>query len=214
MICDVIINDPNISDVQRQKELEYKRYVQSHIANVSAAWDRMRNIDTIIDFACVEGGIMHSTLIPIMDMYISQHDASKYSTDEWEPYRMMYFSVDDAEKATAQSSYNMAEQHHYMHNMHHPEFWKSLTLAAMSPMLSAADRTAARTASFPITARFIPAAVNLEAFPPQTSIQSVLLPPASASSSPASGIPLFSETVSITPFFFASSSGMFPTGLL
>ena len=125
MICDVIINDPNISDVQRQKELEYKRYVQSHIANVSAAWDRMRSIDTIIDFACVEGGIMHSTLIPIMGMYISQHDASKYSTDEWEPYRMMYFSVDDAEKAAAQSSYSMAEQHHYMHNMHHPEFWKS-----------------------------------------------------------------------------------------
>lgn len=124
MIYDFIINDPNISKEQKQKEMEYKEYVDTHIQNVQEAWGKMQNIPSIVDFACVEGGIMHSTLIPLMDMYISQHDASKYGLDEWEPYRMTYHSVDNAEKESAAGIYEVALKHHYMNNTHHPEFWE------------------------------------------------------------------------------------------
>lgn len=125
MICDFIINDLHTSEEQRQRELEYKNYVETHIQNVQQAWANMQNIPTIIDFACAEGGIMHSMLIPLMDLYIAQHDASKYGADEWEPYRIAWFPVDEQEKKNCKQSYEAALIHHYMNNTHHPEFWDS-----------------------------------------------------------------------------------------
>ena len=49
---------------------------------------------------------------------IKDHDDSKFSEEEFEPYAQRWFG--DKKKTP---EYEDAWVHHYMHNEHHPEFW-------------------------------------------------------------------------------------------
>lgn len=123
IMYEIIKDDPHVSQEQKQKELEYKKYVDKHINCVKAAWETMKNNSFIIDFCCSEGQTSRSVLIPTMDMFIISHDNSKYGIDEWEAYRQYYYPVNEYEKQSAKAEYERAETHHYACNMHHPEYW-------------------------------------------------------------------------------------------
>ena len=60
------------------------------------------------------------------------HDQSKFSDEEFEPYRKKYYPY-DAKDATKKSEEELEEieqefqgawKHHYMNNRHHPEYWR------------------------------------------------------------------------------------------
>lgn len=56
--------------------------------------------------------------IDLFDDLIKEHDASKWSEEEFEPYAQRWFG--DKKKTL---EYEEAWKHHWMHNEHHPEFW-------------------------------------------------------------------------------------------
>jgi len=88
---------------------EYKNYVVAHKERVSqfAEWlkenlpDLFENID-----------------IDLFDEMIRDHDESKFSEEEFEPYAQKWFG--DGKKTP---EYEAAWEHHYMNNEHHPEYW-------------------------------------------------------------------------------------------
>jgi hypothetical protein len=49
---------------------------------------------------------------------IKAHDESKFSEEEFEPYAQKWFG--DGKKTR---EYELAWEHHYMNNEHHPEYW-------------------------------------------------------------------------------------------
>ena len=56
--------------------------------------------------------------IKLFDEMIDEHDDSKFSEEEFEPYAQKWFG--DGKKTL---EYNQAWKHHWMNNEHHPEFW-------------------------------------------------------------------------------------------
>jgi hypothetical protein len=88
---------------------EYKDYVIAHKERVEqfAEWlltnlpDLFENID-----------------IDVFNDLIAEHDESKFSEEEFEPYAQKWFG--DGKKTL---EYDKAWEHHYMNNEHHPEYW-------------------------------------------------------------------------------------------
>ena len=111
-----------------KKEEEYKRYIDTHIANVMKAYDELRHNYWI-------NNIYNSDLLEAFDLLdrekiILNHDASKYSDAEFLAYRVRWFPATEEEKADADldedwEPYAQAWKHHYTHNPHHPEYWIS-----------------------------------------------------------------------------------------
>lgn len=119
-----IMADPAISTKQRECERAYKEYVDEHINNVKEAWQNMQ-----INKKCMEiigkyiGSVVSDTFIQTMDNNISAHDMSKYSMEEWEPYRKNFNPVDDQEKENNLAEFEKAWDHHKKVNMHHWNWW-------------------------------------------------------------------------------------------
>ena len=88
---------------------EYKEYVDAHKERVEefSIWllsncpDLFENID-----------------IEVFNDLIAEHDESKFSEEEFEPYAQKWFG--DGKKTR---EYELAWEHHYMNNEHHPEYW-------------------------------------------------------------------------------------------
>lgn len=120
---DIMMGSTELTPEQKEKEKECKAELDTHIKNVQDAWENMKNNQAILDYIAIEGGLGHAMVIPTIDMIISAHDSSKYGIEEWEPYRQHWHSVDDNEKNESKIAYDGAWEHHYMNNMHHPEYW-------------------------------------------------------------------------------------------
>lgn len=88
---------------------EYKDYVEAHKERVTefASWlkescpDLFENVD-----------------IEVFNDLIAEHDESKFSEEEFEPYAQKWCG--DGKKTP---EYEKAWEHHYMNNEHHPEYW-------------------------------------------------------------------------------------------
>lgn len=90
---------------------KYDEYLTKHIGGVQQAFDWInKNVpDLINDKAEYEA----------LKKQISEHDASKYSEEEYEPYAL-YFNVD---KEKYLDGFNMAWNHHQKANPHHWQYW-------------------------------------------------------------------------------------------
>ena len=116
-----IMEDPNITEEQKQKEKEYKKYVDEHISNVNKAWDMMKKNSSCMDYIhSLDKSIFITSMV---DSLVSSHDMSKYGLDEWEPYRRNFYPVNDEEKNDNIASFEQAWEHHYMNNLHHWDYW-------------------------------------------------------------------------------------------
>jgi hypothetical protein len=88
---------------------EYKEYVDAHKERVEkfASWLK-ENCPEVFD----------GVPLDVFDDLIKEHDESKYSEEEFEPYAQKWFG--DGEKSF---EYEEAWKHHWLYNEHHPEHW-------------------------------------------------------------------------------------------
>ena len=88
---------------------EYKDYVIAHKERVTKFADWLEE-------NCPE--VFEGVDLDAFHDIIEEHDESKFSEEEFEPYAQKWFG--DGKKTF---EYNQAWKHHWLHNEHHPEFW-------------------------------------------------------------------------------------------
>jgi hypothetical protein len=99
-----LIND-NLDGYQE----EYKQYIIAHIERVSKFADWLKeNCPEVFDGVDMDA----------FDEVIIEHDESKFSEEEFEPYAKKWFG--DGKKTP---EYEAAWEHHWKNNEHHPEYW-------------------------------------------------------------------------------------------
>lgn len=109
-------------------EVDYKKYVDEHRANVVTAWHNMMKNDFTCGYlaSLVELDDGYISFIHRMNKRIEAHDLSKYEKEEWEPYRRYFYPVDEEEKEKAKDDFNKAWEHHYTVNPHHWDHWVAI----------------------------------------------------------------------------------------
>lgn len=123
MIYLAIVSDPNISEIQKKKEKEYKKYVDEHINNVRRIWNEMKDNKYILNYFKEQSDSNLDWVLSTVDSLIYAHDTSKYGIEEWESYRKNFYPVDDEEKGSNKALFEKAWEHHYMNNLHHWDYW-------------------------------------------------------------------------------------------
>ena len=88
---------------------EYKEYVDAHKK-------RVEKFATWLEENCPE--LFEGVDLDAFHDIIKEHDESKYSEEEFEPYAQRWFG--DKKKTF---EYGEAWKHHWINNEHHPEFW-------------------------------------------------------------------------------------------
>lgn len=109
----------------KEADIAYKSYVDNHIRLVQEAFNRFFNEI----FLCVKNrdNIRYSYNEFSAQLYrnVMNHDRSKYSAAEFEPYRKYFYpSKEDTDsKEQMEKEFDLAWEHHYKNNPHHPEYW-------------------------------------------------------------------------------------------
>lgn len=88
---------------------EYKEYVIAHKERVSQFADWLKE-------NCSE--VFEGVDLDVFDELIEEHDESKWSEEEFEPYAQRWHG--DKKKTP---EYEAAWEHHWQNNEHHPEYW-------------------------------------------------------------------------------------------
>ena len=91
---------------------KYKQYVLTHKQNVEKFFNWLKE-------NCPE--VFEGVNINALAAQIKEHDESKFSEEEFEPYAKFWY--DDSEDYEYDPAYEAAWEHHYMNNEHHPEYW-------------------------------------------------------------------------------------------
>ena len=127
-----IINNPNISELQKIQEKKYKEYIDNHKKNVIETWEELKKNKIIYDY------ILHQStskdIIEIIDKNIPNHDNSKYSEEEWEPYRKRFYPVNEEEQKSSKKEFSKAWDHHKKNNSHHHEHWEEINQNDKMPL--------------------------------------------------------------------------------
>lgn len=93
------------------KEQEYLEYINEHISNIKLAHKKYgEELCNLLKINKLE-----------LAVNIAIHDASKYSLEEFDAYRLYFYPCSDEEKD--KELFNKAWKHHYTINKHHPEYW-------------------------------------------------------------------------------------------
>ena len=101
-----------------EKVAEYKSYIDTHKKNV------LKMFEQYGEELCHRLNVNHKELAE----RLLDHDASKYSKEEFEGFRAYYYptleeEVDVENKGLRKKQYDAAWLHHLRNNAHHPEFW-------------------------------------------------------------------------------------------
>ena len=108
-----LLNAFNLLNMINESKADYlvenRKYIEEHKANVKkfSSWlqeelpELFENID-----------------LDLFNELINEHDDSKFSEEEFEPYAQKWFG--DGKKTL---EYEEAWKHHWMNNEHHPEYW-------------------------------------------------------------------------------------------
>jgi hypothetical protein len=91
---------------------EYKNYIIEHKKRV------MEFANWLLTY-CRE--LFEGVDIDVFWNLIKEHDDSKWSEEEFEPYARFWYN--DSEHYDYDPEYEAAWEHHYMNNEHHPEYW-------------------------------------------------------------------------------------------
>ena len=105
-----------------EKEEEYMNYIKDHINNVHRAFEELYEIKDKFDD--IERYEISDAIESVKEKgLINIHDESKYSDEEFHPYRRHFHSINDKEKDDSEKDFEEAWKHHYENNPHHPEYW-------------------------------------------------------------------------------------------
>lgn len=110
-----IEEDASIDGQITQKEKEYREYIDTHIANVKKAYDRIVK-DLIKDE-------FNEDQITEIESNLECHDEDKNIPFIFDAYRRNHYPINDREKENASDDYDIAWSYHKTHNPHHWEYW-------------------------------------------------------------------------------------------
>lgn len=101
-----------ITEGQEDYQEKYKQYVLAHKERVKkfSIW-LQRNLPEIFN----------DIDINVFNELINEHDDSKFSEAEFEPYANFWYN--DSDHYDYDPEYEAAWEHHWMNNEHHPEYW-------------------------------------------------------------------------------------------
>ena len=102
-------------EIRTAKEKEYDDYIKEHINNVKKSFNyRVYAIKNALQLTDEELKELRNKVLC--------HDESKYSKEEFEPYRQWFHTEPGEEKN--KELFDKAFEHHCLVNDHHPEHWK------------------------------------------------------------------------------------------
>lgn len=97
---------------------EYNNYILQHKHNVIKSWNKIQI--KLYNHPFVKDKYINWYITKLCNT----HDDSKYSIEEFEPYRKYFYpTTEDIDKDIIQKEYDDAWVHHYTHNPHHWEYW-------------------------------------------------------------------------------------------
>ena len=114
---------------RNKKEKEYLDYINNHISNVKKAYEMyfipLLSKDSISDLISTQD---IKNAIKVASALVQEHDASKFSDDEFDGYRIKYYPTELEKSDPNWDEYSEARseecwEHHYRNNPHHPEHW-------------------------------------------------------------------------------------------
>ena len=112
-------------DTRDESLKKYKEYVDNHIKNVYNAF--LQYGVEIINMVIIsrKSNSSYDTTYDELMKNVLEHDKSKYSVEEFEPYAAKFFPYKQnrLNKKIINKNFTEAWKHHYMNNKHHPEYW-------------------------------------------------------------------------------------------
>ena len=109
MILTYLNKKPLIEELDSKIKADYTEYIAEHKEFVHKSYEWLKD-------NCSE--MFENIDAADFEEQIAEHDASKFSTEEFEPYANKWFG--DGEKTP---EYEAAWEHHWQSNPHHPEYW-------------------------------------------------------------------------------------------
>ena len=114
MYMDEIVVYKNPSGNYTPEEVRYMDYINDHISKVKKSFDqRSAMLQRVMNLS-------HSEMEELIGR-IDNHDASKYSVEEFPAYRNYFYPAE--KEARDNEGFAKAWEHHYKNNDHHPEYW-------------------------------------------------------------------------------------------
>ena len=104
--------DLNLLEIEGKRQ-EYKDYIEEHRENVKTVWLNILKCPELRNMvnAGMYGNQTGTVFEHIISQNIDMHDMSKYSEEEFEPYRRHFHSVNEKEKEESTVDYGIAWQH-------------------------------------------------------------------------------------------------------
>lgn len=109
-----------------EKKKEYVDYINEHIDNVKKAYQKLFVDNSAYVINSSDDPEAMKEAIENLYQFIKVHDYSKFSEEEFEPYRVKYFPTNEEknlDKDLIEKNFQEAWKHHYRENDHHPLFW-------------------------------------------------------------------------------------------
>ena len=104
----------------KKKTKLYKKYIQEHQANIEKAYEEMK--ENSIIYQRYNGEILDALWERVL-----VHDKSKYSDEEFIPYRKNFYPINAEEKENNKQDFEKAWEHHWKNNSHHWQYRKNKT---------------------------------------------------------------------------------------
>lgn len=105
--------------IKKQTKL-YIKYIVEHKKNIEKAFEEMKENSLI--FQRYDDDILDALWERVL-----VHDESKYSEEEFIPYRKNFFPINAEEKENNKSDFDKAWEHHWKNNSHHWQYRKNKT---------------------------------------------------------------------------------------
>lgn len=99
---------------------KYEEYIKNHLNNIKKAYNEIKENPVIFQY----GG---NELLETLYERVINHDKSKYSIEEFEPYRKNFFPINQKEKEENKQNFEKACEHHYKNNSHHWQYRQNKT---------------------------------------------------------------------------------------
>lgn len=117
---------------KNQKEEEYTNYIENHRRAVISSYEKYFTplIGQELDLESCSN-VEFQEALQFCTNNINDHDMSKYSDIEFQPYRLKWYPTVDESLALKNTDifnqmreeYEAAWKHHYTTNPHHPKYW-------------------------------------------------------------------------------------------
>lgn len=100
-----------------EEEVKYSDYIEEHLSNIRNVWEDLSKSNSFNSL-----NITDNEKNKLMEN-LSNHDRSKYSTEEFEPYRKNFFPSKLEDENPEVNGFEKAWNHHQKSNPHHWQYW-------------------------------------------------------------------------------------------